>query len=394
MKKVLFFIRSLNSGGAERQLVVTARGLAERGYKVTVLTFYSGGYYADELSTTKVRLLSLHKKGRWDLVAFFFRLIVVLRTEAPDSMYSFLGTANILSILSRPFAPPTRTVLGVRASSIDLDQYDWVARWSYWVECRLARFADHVIVNSHAGLNYAVAHGFPESKMVVISNGIDTEYFRPDKVSGVRVRKAWGVGKDEQLIGLVGRIDPMKDHVTFLKAAALIKRELSNVRFVCVGKGEIEYENAMHKLATEMNLDDVLIWAGICSNMMEVYNALDITSSSSSSEGFSNVIGESMACGVPCVVTNVGDSALVVGQAGLVVLPNDSGALCSAWCEMLLLEVTEPRVMSVAARDRIISQFSISTLLDFTEQVLGQEDANTLNSCHEGTTSSKIDTDR
>lgn len=370
MKKILLFIRSLNAGGSERQLVVTAKGLAERGYDVTVLTFYSGGFYADELSGTKVRLLSLHKKGRWDLVAFFCRLISLLRNEAPDTVYSYLGGANIFSIMTRPFISRTQFVWGVRTSNMDLDRYDWAARWSYWVECRLARFTDHIVANSHVGMEYAVAHGFPASKMAVIPNGIDTVHFRPDKVAGVPVRKAWGIGDDERLIGLVGRIDPMKGHPTFLDAAALIKQQLPNVRFVCVGNGEAEYENAMRKLAMEMGLEDVLIWAGVRSNMVEVYNALDISSSSSCSEGFPNVIGEAMSCGVPCVVTDVGDSALLVGQAGLVVPPNDSEALCSAWREMLLLDETEFRAISAAARNHITNQFSTSTLLASTERVL------------------------
>ena len=378
MKKILFFIRSLNAGGAERQLVYTAKGLVELGYDVTVLTFYSGGFYAEELSCARVRLLSLNKKGRWDLVAFLTRLISTLRTEAPDVVYSFLGGANIFAIIARPFIPRMQIVWGVRSSNMDLNNYGRVACWSYLVECRLARFADRIIANSHAGLKYAVAHGFPEAKLVVITNGIDTKRFRPDKAAGKRIRKSWGVGEDERLVGLVGRIDPMKGHSTFLEAAVLTRHRLPNVRFVCVGEGETEYENAMRKLATEMGLDDVLIWAGECSNMVEVYNALDITSSSSSyGEGFPNVVGEAMSCGVPCQVTDVGDSALIVGQTGLVVPPNDSEAMSLAWIEMLSLEVKEFLSKSVMARDRVTSQFSVRNLLKDTERLwyMGRSDA-------------------
>ena len=370
MKKILLFIRSLNAGGAERQLVVTAKGLAERGHEVTVLTFYSGGFYAAELSGTKVRLLSLNKKGRWDLLTFFFRLIALLRKQAPDVVYSYLVTANTFSVLARRFIPRTRIIWGVRASNVDLRHYDLVTRWSYWIECRLARFADYIVTNSHAGLEHAVGRGFPREKMTVIANGIDTERFRPDKVAGERVRKMWGVGEDEYLIGLVGRIEPLKGHPIFLKAAALIKCQLPNVRFACVGKGEAEYENAMRELATAMGLDDVLIWAGRHSNMMAVYNAFDITTSSSYSEGFPNVLGEALSCGVPCVVTDVGDSVLIIGEVGLVVPSSDSAALCAAWCEILSLEVLELRSMSDAARERAISKFSVSALLDSTEKVL------------------------
>jgi glycosyltransferase involved in cell wall biosynthesis len=240
MKKILFFIRSLNAGGAERQLVVTSKGLAERGYEVVVITFYSGGFFSDELSKSKVRLLSLNKKGRWDLMTFYFRLISLLKKEMPDVIYSFLGVANIFSVLTRPFVPHARVIWGVRASNMDLVRYGWIDRWSYWVECRLARFADRIVTNSHAGLNFAVAHGFPEPKMTIIPNGIDTEYFCPDKIARYRVRKKWGVDKNERLIGLVARIDPMKGHATFLKAAKLLRLQLSNIRFVCVGEGETE----------------------------------------------------------------------------------------------------------------------------------------------------------
>ncbi len=188
--KILFFIRSLNAGGAEYQLVVTAKSLINQGHKVTVLTFYSGGFYADELTGTKIQLISLRKKGRWDLLAFFLRLFRVLRRQSPDVIYSFLGTANILSVLIRPFIPVTRIVWGVRASNMDLEKYDRLSRWSYWIECRLSRFADIIIANSQAGLAYAVANGFPEKNIMVIPNGIDTERFRPDKLAGESLRKA------------------------------------------------------------------------------------------------------------------------------------------------------------------------------------------------------------
>lgn len=369
MKQIIFFIRSLNAGGAERQLVVTAKGLAERGHNVTVLTFYSGGFYADELTNTKVQLLSLNKKGRWDLFAFLYRLFKVLRQQSPYMIYSYMNTANILAVILRPFIFPARIVWGVRASNMDLEQYDWLSRWSYWLECKLSRFADMIIANSNAGLDYAVEHGFPRQKITVIPNGIDTERFYPDKSAGDSLRQCWGVAENERLIGVVGRIDPMKGIPVFLEAAAIIKQQHAHARFVWVGVGEASYEKEMHELATQLNLDDVLIWAGRHTDMLAVYNAFDIASSSSYGEGFPNVLGEAMACGVPCVVTDVGDSALVVGKIGKVVPAKDSKALSSAWNEMLLLNNEAIKSLSVAARKRVVSEFSVSSLIDKTELV-------------------------
>nr|HIL75391.1 glycosyltransferase [Rhodospirillales bacterium] len=306
----------------------------------------------------------------WDLQVFFNRLRNVLHQQSPDVIYSFMGTPNVLSVLSRLFIPSTRIVWGVRASNMDLDRYDWLSRWNYWLECRLARFADTIITNSQAGLEYAVAQGFPEKRVKVIHNGIDTKQFKLDKEAGKRLRRTWGVTDDQKLIGLVARIDPMKDHPTFLKTAALIKQREPNARFVCVGKGNSGFGESMHNLATELGLDDVLIWARRCSDMVAVYNAFDIAVSSSYGEGFPNVIGEAMACGVPCVVTDVGDSALLIGETGIVVPPNDSGALFCALDEMLSLGPTRYRSLAVAARERVESRFALDNLVNATEDVL------------------------
>lgn len=370
MKKILFFIRSLNAGGAERQLIVTTKGLAERGHDIAVLTFYSGGFYADELKGTSVQLLSLDKKGRWDVFGFLLRLRKIIRQQAPDAIYSFLGTANILTVLMRPFIQVKKLVWGVRASNMDLEQYDWLSRWSYQLECYLSKFADLIIANSNAGKDYAVAHGFPEDNITVIHNGIDTQRFYPAKIRGQSLRKQWGVKPQQTLIGAVGRIDPMKGIPVFLDAVATIKQDFPNLRFVWVGAGDAHYEKTMYQQATTLGLDDVLIWAGRHTDMLAVYNTFDISSSSSCSEGFPNVLGEAMACGVPCVVTDVGDSALVVGNVGMVVLPRDSQGLSDAWIKMLRIDKLLFQKKAISGRNKVHNEFSVVALIENTEHVL------------------------
>ncbi|MHC5827541.1 MAG: glycosyltransferase, partial [Nostoc sp.] len=155
-----------------------------------------------------------------------------------------------------------------------------------------------------------------------------TERFQPNPEAGLQVRTEWRISKDTILIGLVGRLDPMKDHPTFLKAVALLCKEREDIRFVCVGMGSHEYAQELYQLAEELEVAEKVIWAGGRADMPDIYNALDINCSSSSyGEGFSNVIGEAMACGVPCVVTDVGDSAWIIGDTGIVVPPNNPEAL-------------------------------------------------------------------
>lgn len=204
--------------------------------------------------------------------------------------------------------------------------------------------------------------------MAVIPNGIDAERFHPDRKAGRRVRAEWGVGDDEFLIGIVGRFHPMKDHPNFLKAAALLARKRDDVRFVCVGDGPESYKSQLDKLVERLGLAQKLIWAGARSDMLAVYNALDIaTSSSAYGEGFSNVVGEAMACGVPCVVTDVGDSAWIVGEAGRVVPPGDPEALASAWAEILALPKPEIEALSQMARHSIVTEFTCERLIERTE---------------------------
>ncbi len=368
--KITFLIRSLNYGGAERQLIILAKGLHDCGHSISVAVFYQNGPLEKDLHNYGVPVHVLDKQGRWDIFCFLFRLIRLLRHEKPDILHGYLGIPNIFTVLLKPVFPHIRMIWGVRASYMDLDRYDWLVRLSYRVECRLSRFADLIIVNSYAGLNLAIANGFPKNKMVVIPNGIDTERFQPDLESRKRVRAEWGIRANEKLMGLVGRLDPMKDHPTFLKAAALLAQERQDIRFVCVGDGPEPYKSELYTLARNLGLDDRLIWAGARNDMAAVYNALDVISSSSYGEGFSNVIGEAMACGVPCVVTDVGDSALIVSGCGVVVPPKNIDALSAGWRKLIMEKECNGSNISLTVRTKIISEFSHIQLIQRTLDAL------------------------
>lgn len=370
-KTILFLTRSLDRGGAERQLVVLAKGLARRGHGVAVAVFFGGGVYETELVEAGVRVISLGKRSRWDVLPFLIRLVRFLRKECPAVMHSYLGVPNILATVLKPLLLGTRIVWGVRASNVDLSRYDWLSRLAYALERRLARFADRIIANSQAGKRYAVENGFPEDKIVVIPNGINTEYFRFDPEGRQQVRSEWGLGENKVLIGLVARLDPMKDHPTFLEAASHITRGRHDVRFVCVGEGSADYAEVIKEHAVALGLSGRLIWAGARDNMPAVFSALDIaTSSSSFGEGFSNTIAEAMACGVPCVVTDVGDSAHIVGDTGGVVAPGDGSALAAAILNLTNLPREERQALGNAGRARIVSEFGLDRLVQRTEQEL------------------------
>jgi len=369
--KIALLIRSLNYGGTERQLVALAKGLHERGHPVGVAVFYPNGPLEKDLREAGVPVRALDKRGRWDVLGFLWRLIRLLREERPDILHSYLVVPNLLTALVKPLFPRINMVWGVRGSNVDLRRYDWFVRTTFRLQCLFSRFPDLIIVNSQAGRCYHLTHGFPKERMVVILNGIDTQRFCPNPGARRRVRAEWGVSEDEKLVGLVGRLDPKKDHPTFLKAAALLVREREGVRFVCVGDGLADYRQELHMLGQELELAERLIWAGARDDMPAVYNALDIASSSSSyGEGFPNVVGEAMACGVPCVVTDVGDSASIVGDAGVVVPPKNHHALADGWRDMLRRLGGHRLSLSEKARARVALHFDLDTLVQKTSDLL------------------------
>jgi glycosyltransferase involved in cell wall biosynthesis len=368
--KIMLLIRSLAYGGAQRQVIALARGLHQRGHKVIVVTFYPGGELEQDLQDTGVCLRSLNKQGRWDIVpGFLSRLIALVRAEQPDIVHGYLGGPNALTSIIKPFCPNVHMVWGVRVSYMDLSSYDWMVRLHYPVEALLSHLADLIIANSYKGMEYAATRGFPRRKMLVIPNGIDTEHFHSDPQAGQQMRREWGVQDDEQVIGLVGRLDPAKDHPTFLHAAQLLARERDNVRFVCIGGrgfGPPRYQEELHQLSNDLGLAERVIWAGASNNMVAAYNALDIVASASHSEGFPNVIGEAMACDIMCVATDVGHTAWIVGNAGVVVPPRNARALAAGW----QIALTSAERWKTSPRERIINQFSLSHLIDRTEQTL------------------------
>jgi glycosyltransferase involved in cell wall biosynthesis len=366
-QRVLLLLRRLDYGGAQRQVVELARALHKRGHCVVVSVFYPDGALEAPLEEAGVAIRHLHKRGRWDILGFLVNLVRVVHEERPDVLYSYLAVPNILSVLLRPFFPRLRIVMGLRGSNNALKRTDWLASLSYWLEARLSCFADLIVANSRAGRNYAISQGFPHRKVIVIPNGIDTARFYPDSAARRRLRTEWGVHDEQFLIGMAARLDPLKDHPTFLRAAALLLAERDDVRFVCLGDGATAYRHKLEEMTEALGLRQRVLWTGEWADMHAAYNAMDIATLSSASEGFPNTVGEAMACGVPCVTADVGDAAWLVGDTGIVVPPSRPEALAAGWKSMLAADREE---MGRRARQRVIDNFSVERLAEQTEQAL------------------------
>jgi glycosyltransferase involved in cell wall biosynthesis len=204
--------------------------------------------------------------------------------------------------------------------------------------------------------------------MTVIPNGFDLARFQPDALRRSAVRAELGVGDDVPLVGLIGRFDPQKNHAGFFEAAGCLLRRLPMVHFVLAGKGIDEGNRALMRMVETAGVGHVTHLLGLRSDIPHLMAALDVLASSSYGEAFPNVLGEAMASGVPCVVTDVGDSAYIVGDTGRVVLPGNMAGLAAAIEDLLTLPAAERAALGERARARVAEHFEIGRVVQQYER--------------------------
>lgn len=368
--RVCFVVRSLDTGGAERQLVELVRAMPAADFAWTILTFYGGGALEREVADRlNVVVRCLHKRGRWDTATFAMRLLREVHLADPHVVHGSLGVANEAALVAgRLLRRPV--VWRIGAAHVDFSLYDWAPGTIFRVGAALSRFPDVVVFNSCAGLEYHRAHGWSPRRMTVIPNGFDLDRFGRDVASGRAVRRAWGIEDDAVLVGIAARLDPIKDHETFFAAAATLAARNSSVRFVCIGDGTPVRRAALQERATALGLDGRLVWAGEYARMADAYSALDVACLTSLGEGLPNAVGEAMCCEVPCVVSDVGDCAVLVGHTGAVVPIRAPTALADSLERLVTLPAHERRELGRQARARIVAHYSRQRYVDASSAML------------------------
>jgi glycosyltransferase involved in cell wall biosynthesis len=211
--------------------------------------------------------------------------------------------------------------------------------------------------------------GYAKEKMLVIQNGFDLERFHPDPEARLAVRKELQLSPECKLVGIFARFDPFKDPENFVRAAAHLHKRMPDVHFVMCGREMTSGNNQLVEWIEQAGIRGNCHLLGQCYDVPHWMAAMDVIVSSSQSEGFPNVLGEAMACGVSCVTTDAGDSALIVGNTGKVVPIKEPGMLAQA-CEALLkLNYEERQTLGLVARQYIEEHFSLATIVHQYEQL-------------------------
>ena len=365
--RITFVVRRLDMGGAERQLSLLSRRLVHLGHEVCIITLYSGGDLEQLVRAAGVQVLSADKGGRWDLLGFLRRFRNLYRGSRPNIIVGWMPFENLMCLLASTLDDRVPVVWALRCSALELSAYDFPTRLLYRLQRVLIAHPKLVIANSLAGLQ-SVGLNIHSRRAALLENAVAAEEFKPDHDARASMRASLGVGNDHELVGIVGRLEPMKDHATFFRAARIVATSLSSARFLVVGRGSPHYRQRVKAECHRLDLDGRVVWREASSDMSGILNALDVlVSSSAYGEGMQNVLLEAMSCGVPVVATDVGDARRVISAHDCLVAPRDEGALAEAVLRQLR-EADDGR--RADRRQHVVKRFGIERAGKELEQML------------------------
>ena len=360
--RVVHVITTLDVGGAEIMLAKVLERMRLDRYETTVVSLKPAGPVAARIERLGVPVSSLHLRPGVTALAGIPRLAGLLRRARPDVVQTWLYHADLLGTLAARFAGRPAVAWNIRNAELDLHDHRASLRFVLSALARLSRGASAIVVNAEAGRRASERLGYRTRRWVSIPNGFDVGRFTPAPAARDDVRRELGVAPDAPLVGLVARFHPVKDHETFLRAAALWHRDHPATHFVLAGRQVDRANTALAATIRGLAIEPVVHLLGERDDIPRLMAALDVATCSSSSEGFPNVLGEAMACGVPCVTTDVGDTRLLVGETGVIVPPRRPDALAAGWQQILGLPADERRALGAAARSRIETRFEIGAV--------------------------------
>jgi glycosyltransferase involved in cell wall biosynthesis len=363
---VLCLITSLAVGGAQTMLYGLLSRLDRTRFAPQVISMIDLelGPLSKTFQTLGIPLRSLGMRpGRPNPVSVL-RLAQWLREDRPDVISTWMYAADLVGGVAAKLAGGIPVAWGIRHGDLSCECNKWLtlqtvkacAQMSHWLPTR-------IICNSEASNKTHVAAGYSVDKMIVIPNGYDLTMFKPDPAARASVRKELEIPEETLLIGLVGRFVTLKDHHNFVQAAALLHRDRPDVHFVLCGDDVIWTNPQLVRWIQEAGIAGRCRLLGTRTDIPRLTAAFDIATSSSFGESFANVIAEAMSCGVPCVATDVGDSARIVGQTGRVVPPQNPKELANALRELVELGRKGRTRLGIAARGRIQKHFDLPDIV-------------------------------
>lgn len=360
----LHIITGLNDGGAEAVLYRLCT--SDRARRHHVVSLMDRGKYGPLLEAAGIPVATLGlPRGKVTLAAFrrLRRMIAELR---PEVVQTWMYHADLLGGLAARLAGVRNVVWGICHTTLDPQHSRrstiLVARACALLSRRVPR---RIVCCAERARQVHVGLGYDADRMRVIRNGYDLSIFKPDPGLGADLRHELGLAPDAPVIGFVARFDPLKDHRTLLQALALLRARGLAPTCLLVGDGLVPGNRPLAELIASTLPGDQIRLLGRRRDIPAVMNALDLHVMSSLGEAFPNVLAEAMACGTPCISTDVGDAAAILGDTGRIVPPRDPAALADGIAEMLMArDAPDWPARRAAARAHVAQNFALARMVE------------------------------
>lgn len=358
--KIVFIITNLATGGAELMLLKLLQHLDRTRFQPTVISLIGLGEIGPRIQALDIPVHTLGMSRGLPSPQAFLRLVRLLRQLQPDVVHTWMYHADLMGGLAARLAGCRHVIWCIRHSNLaptenkvsTLRVVKLCARLSAWVPAQ-------IISCSTRAKEVHAAVGYRADKLHVIPNGFELDRFTPNAAARASVRAELGVAADAPLVGLIARYDSQKNHAGFVEAAALVAAQLPQVHFVLAGKDVDASNSVLQAAIAQHGLQERMHLLGRRDDVPRLMAALDVLASSSHGEAFPNVLGEAMACGVPCAVTDVGDSADIVGSTGRVVPAGDMQGLAREVLALLQLPPAQRAALGQQARQRVQDHYEI-----------------------------------
>lgn len=333
------------------------------GCQQTVISLKPLGKLSNKImdKMSGIDVISLNMNSILSFPVVVYKLVKILKLIRPNGVYTWMYHSDLIGGMAAYISGITNIYWGIRCTEIPQSSVSMTgfiikicALLSYYIPKKIICCADSA-KQTHIALGYC------EEKMTVIPNGYDLKLFNPSDALKLKVKNDLGLNEHVRIVGFVGRFDELKDAPNFIRAAAIVSQSISRICFIMIGRGIDEYNQKLVSLISDLELEDKVILFGE-RQPHDFYAAMDCFCLSSKSEGFPNVVAEAMAMRTPCVVTNVGDAAIIVSGHGRVVPPQNSKALAKALIDTLMVSKEKLDAMGNDARTSIESRYDIKVV--------------------------------
>lgn len=373
--KIVHITTGLNNGGAEGVLyrLVTH----DQDNEHIVISMMDAGKYGPMLLDKGVKLYCLNMdQGKFSPKAII-KLYKILKKTKPNVVQTWMYHADLIGGLTAKVAGVKNIFWNLRHTSFDSDHTKASTIKIARLNAKLSKIIPKKIIScAQAAVKIHTDLGYDEEKIVVISNGYDLSTFKIDDDSRNLIRDELSIGKNP-VIGMVGRYDPQKNHKGLIEALAIVKKNGYIFDLILVGRDLNERNKTLLSQIRKSGLYDQTHLLDQRNDISSIMNALDLhVLSSSYGEGFPNVIAEAMACGAPCIATDVGDSKKIIDSFGVVIPPNNVPALSNAIISFLNLMKSEQEwnAFRINGKNHIRSNFSIEVMISNYRKIWSDKD--------------------